>query len=237
MGHCSCSLSCFAQNHIDKDVHLSQMSAIFEDEKNHGSGIHKGSVSLRSYSNVQSIVRGSSKKKLIEQEQIATSPGLETNGEKENDITYNYKDARTADRTYIRESLIHHREKINVHELLRHMNKLDRARIQINTEQKMLESLNADGFTLRVIKSSECNILSNFNNINELLEINQDLDMIKQQVNLINYESAEFYRHVLVSYNGKPVATGCLNITQAPILLRKTTEEDCDHETEENCLM
>ena len=77
----------------------------------------------------------------------------------------------------------------------------------------MLESLNADGFTLRVLKSSECSILSNFKNINELLEINQDLDMIKQQVNLINYESAEFYRHVLVNYNGKPVATGCLNIT------------------------
>lgn len=120
---------------------------------------------------------------------------------------------------------------------MKDLNKLDRDRIQKNYEQRLLETLNEGGFTVRVMKSSECSNLHNFANINELLKINQDTDKLKMQVQLINLQSAEFYRHLLVSYQGKPVACGCINITQAPIIVNKESDEQQTPLQTDNFLM
>ena len=51
-----------------------------------------------------------------------------------------------------------------------------------------------------------------------------DKSKISEHVNLVNYEHAEFYRHILICYNGKPVATGSLNITSEPIKIYRDEE-------------
>ena len=89
----------------------------------------------------------------------------------------------------------------------------------------MLDSLNEAGYRIRILKSTDAQNLQNFQNINQLIEMDLDTDKVTSQVQLIHYESAEFYRHVLVSYNGNPVATGSLNITSAPIKVVKENEE------------
>lgn len=63
--------------------------------------------------------------------------------------------------------------------------------------------------------------------------MNQDADLIKNRVKLINLESAEFYRHFLVCYKGRPVASGSVNITSAPIGIKKQNDDDSDMGVEE----
>lgn len=45
-------------------------------------------------------------------------------------------------------------------------------------------------------------------------------------VQLINLESAEFYKTVIVYQKWKPVACGSLNITQVPIFLKSPDDDD-----------
>ena len=113
---------------------------------------------------------------------------------------------------------------VNIGKLMQELNKLDRGRIQNNYEKRMLESLNDSNLTVRIMKSYECTGLKNFENINQLIKTVLPPSKFNKTVKLIDLESAEFYRHVLVCQNGKPVATGCLNITQAPIQLRENEE-------------
>ena len=49
---------------------------------------------------------------------------------------------------------------------------------------------------------------------------------------LINQKSAEYFKTLIIYKNGKPVASGCINITQAPINLKQEDDEDYDNKIE-----
>ena len=51
-------------------------------------------------------------------------------------------------------------------------------------------------------------------------------DNLKKMIGLKNYEAAEFYKTVIIYENGKPVVTGCLNITQAAIKQNDAGDDD-----------
>ena len=98
-------------------------------------------------------------------------------------------------------------------EHIRGMKKLDRARIQEQIEQTVLDSLSHLGYSVRVLLASDCKDLDNFENVNDLIDLELGPEMLKNQVKLIDLESAEFFRTLILSKDDKPVATGSINIT------------------------
>lgn len=53
--------------------------------------------------------------------------------------------------------------------------------------------------------------------MNELLADELDSKLLKNMQVLFDLDTAELYKTVIVHHNGKPVGSGCLNITLAPI--------------------
>ena len=102
--------------------------------------------------------------------------------------------------------------------MLKEQHKLDRLRIQKDIEGQLMVSMCDEHFTVKILYSSNSVELSNLQNISDILDIKQDLDKRKKVANLINLESAEYYRFVIVYHQGNPIASGCINITRAPIL-------------------
>ena len=90
----------------------------------------------------------------------------------------------------------------------------------------MLDSLSRGNYSVRIMSTSQLKELENFQNITDVLKINLEPGKLNKMVQLINLESAEFYKTVIVYQNGKPVATGSLNITQVPIFLKKPDDDD-----------
>ena len=70
--------------------------------------------------------------------------------------------------------------------------------------------------------------LDNFQNINELLDLNVDNDKLAKMVRLIDLESAEFYKTIILYQNGRPVASGCINVTQVPITYKNDDSDKID---------
>ena len=79
---------------------------------------------------------------------------------------------------------------------------------------------------MKTLQSSDCKDLANFQNVNELLDINQNEEILKHRVNLINVKAAEFYHSLILCKDGTPVATGTINITQLPIVGKEVLEDD-----------
>ena len=90
----------------------------------------------------------------------------------------------------------------------------------------MLDSLSRGNYSVRIMSTSQLKELENFQNITDVLKINLEPGKLNKMVQLINLESAEFYKTVIVYQNGKPVATGSLNITQVPFFLKKPDDDD-----------
>ena len=97
------------------------------------------------------------------------------------------------------------------------MKKYNRNNIQDKFEKNMLESLNVVNYSVKAMQPSQCKDLADLKNINELLKIDFDSEKLKRMVVLINQKSAEFFKTLIIYKNGKPVAAGCINITQVAI--------------------
>ena len=95
--------------------------------------------------------------------------------------------------------------------------KEDYRRITEVYEQRLLDLMADENYSMKPMLFSQIKILSDFENINVLIDQKSKDEKMQQFIELMEHEKPGLSRTVLFYCKGEPIAIGCMNMTFDPI--------------------